>query len=330
MIKLGVVTVMPHGEPWAEVLRRYYPQCELTAVWDYDPEVAAKFAKDYGVGRVVERVEDMVDLVDAALIPGGRVPPRAKQGVEAYIMDWVEVGPSDHLRLAEPFLKAGKPVNVDKPFADSVTEAQTMIDLSRRHRAPLMSTSAIRYSPQVVSLKEIIDAGACGLGDPRTAVLIMGGAPLYWYGIHGLEALYTVFGPGVEYVLCDEACRYYGPGNPDAWSGIIKWADQKLGMLHLVRDVPAEKKEPLWPTTYVLPDFLGVYYQLRVFGTTGVTDIDVKGKTYYTRMLGEFIKMIETGREPIPLEQTLEVTRILLALQQAARTGGRVYAKDIK
>ena len=47
-------------------------------------------------------------------------------------------------------------------------------------------------------------------------------------------------------------------------------------------------------------------------------------------LLGEFIKMIETGREPIPLEQTLEVTRILLALQQAARTGGRVYAKDIK
>jgi len=330
MIKLGLLSVRPHGEPWAEVLRAKFPRVRLTAVWDYKREVAEAFAETYDIDRVVDRPEDMVNDVDAALIPGGRTPPEeVKDGAEAYIMDWTKVGPSDHLKLAAPFLSAGKPVNVDKPFADSVEEALEMISLARKNNAPLMSTSALRYSPQVIGLREVVEAGSGGIGEPRTLLVIMGGAPLMWYGVHGIEAMYTVFGPGVEYVLCDAAYKYFGAEDPDAWFGIVKWKDQKQGMLHLLRDVPAGAKEPLWPTTYVLPDFLGVYYQMRLLGTTGVTDIDVKGKTYYTRMLSEFVRMIETGKEPIPLEQTLEVTKILLALKASVETGKRVYLKDL-
>ena len=110
MIRLGVVSVMPHGEPWAEVLRAKFPQVELSAVWDYRRETAEKFAQQYKVARVVDHPEDMIDDIDAVLIPGGRVPPEGKEGAETYIMEWTGVGSSDHLNLSAPFLRAGKPV----------------------------------------------------------------------------------------------------------------------------------------------------------------------------------------------------------------------------
>lgn len=330
MIRLGIVSVKPHGEPWAEVLRSKFPEVELAAVWDYEREVAETFAKAYGIKKVVNHHEDMVDDVDAALIPGGRRPPEeVRDAAESYVMEWTKVGRSDHLRLSAPFLSAGKPVNVDKPFADSVEEAEEMISLARKNKAPLMSTSALRYSPQVMGLREVVEAGAGGIGDPRTLLVIMGGAPLVWYGVHGVEAMYAVFGPGVECVSCDAAYRYHGVKEPDAWLGIMKWKDQKLAMLHLLREAPSDAQRPLWPTTYALPKFLGVYYQMRLFGTTGVTDVDVKGKTYYTRMLANFMEMIQTREEPIPLEETLEVTKVLLALQRSVDSGERVYLKDL-
>lgn len=108
-LRLGMITVEPHGRPWAEVLSRR-SDVSMEYAWDYDADRAKAYAARYGIPRVVDRFEDMVREVDAVMIGGGRRPP-GSDGI------WGE-NPDDHLELARPFLESGTPTLIDKPLAD--------------------------------------------------------------------------------------------------------------------------------------------------------------------------------------------------------------------
>jgi len=84
--------------------------------------------RGYGIA-LVARPEDMLGQIDAVMI-------ESQQG-------------SRHLERARPFLEAGLPTFVDKPFAETVAEADSMIALARQHGSPLLSCSALRYDPVI-------------------------------------------------------------------------------------------------------------------------------------------------------------------------------------
>jgi hypothetical protein len=98
-LKLGMITVEPHGRPWAEVLARW-PEVKMTAAWDYDVERARWYADKYSIPLVVENVEDMLGKVDAVLIGGGRRMPKpgSRWGEEV----------DDHQRFSKPFLERSR------------------------------------------------------------------------------------------------------------------------------------------------------------------------------------------------------------------------------
>lgn len=69
---------------------------------------------------------------------------------------------STHFPLAERALKAGKHVFVEKPFARTTQEAQTLIEMAQERNLRVMPGHTFEYSPAVVKIKELIDAGEIG------------------------------------------------------------------------------------------------------------------------------------------------------------------------
>src|ERR1700730_8869832 len=79
---------------------------------------------------LVDKPEDMIGKVDGMLIES------QEGGV--------------HLQRARPFLEAGIPCYVDKPFACSAADARKLVELAERKKVGLFSSSSLRYSPELV------------------------------------------------------------------------------------------------------------------------------------------------------------------------------------
>jgi predicted dehydrogenase len=113
-------------------------EVELVGVHDSNPDTARKIAAKCKT-RAFGSLEEMVDAVDAASI----VTPT-----------------STHLAIAEPFLKRGKHVLVEKPIAMNTEEARKLVDLAEKHGAKLAVGHVERFNPVLVALEE-------RLGRPR-------------------------------------------------------------------------------------------------------------------------------------------------------------------
>jgi predicted dehydrogenase len=95
-----------------------------------------------------------------------------------------------HRAAALPFVRAGLPVLVDKPFTASVADAQDLVAAARASGALLLSCSALRFVPDVARLRtEGAALGAVtvltvtGPADPRS---VHDG--LFFLGVHLVEA----------------------------------------------------------------------------------------------------------------------------------------------
>lgn len=99
--------------------------------------------------------------------------------------------PEEHPRLASLALCAGKPLYVDKTFANSEHEARSMFALAQQHGTPMFSASALRYS---AAYKNLSQRGI------RSIVSRGGGQP-YNYVIHQLEPIVMLMGDSVSRVM---------------------------------------------------------------------------------------------------------------------------------
>lgn len=111
---------------------------ELVGVYDTDPAAAKKVADKYRT-RIFSSLDEMVDAVEAASI----VTPTVT-----------------HLAVAEPFLRKGKHILVEKPIAMDTAEARQMVTLADQHGAKLAVGHVERFNPVLAALEE-------RLGRPR-------------------------------------------------------------------------------------------------------------------------------------------------------------------
>jgi predicted dehydrogenase len=136
-VKVGVAGVGHMGKEHARIYSELQ-EAELVGVHDSNPDTARKIAAKCKT-RAFGSLEEMVDAVDAASI----VTPT-----------------STHLAIAEPFLKRGKHVFVEKPIAMNTEEARKLVDLAEKHGAKLAVGHVERFNPVLVALEE-------RLGRPR-------------------------------------------------------------------------------------------------------------------------------------------------------------------
>lgn len=289
MIKIGMVGGAKawHARSFSEMFNGYdeekarkhgYPLyktriegARVTHVWDEDEKEAHLLAEICGIDRVVPRMEDMIGEVDGVIIADDLT--------------------MRHQRRAIPFLKAGMPTFVDKPLSPDIEEAVSLVELAKRHNAPFMSCSALRYAKEIEEFQREKEA----LGEILTGNSICSG-DLIFYGIHALEQLYVAVGGGIESV------QNVGEEGKDIV--VITWQDGRRFVLTAFKEI-------------------AYLFQMNLYGTKGWREIRVEDSDYfYSNMLKAFLKMVKTKEEPFPPEETLEIIRTLVSARLSAQMGG--------
>jgi hypothetical protein len=228
--------------------------------------------------EMVDRPEDLSGRVDGVLI-------ESQEGAA-------------HLERARPFLEAGMPLFIDKPFTNSVHDAGEIVRLAGQYGAPVFSSSSLRFVPELVSLLEERDAlGAIHGADVWTPAPTHPRNPgLFHYGIHGVEPLYAVMGPG-----CHEVCCMSEPGGEVV---VGRWRDGRIGTVRGIREGAA----PIGIT---------------VFAEKAVRTVPLQTKLIYRELLKQIITFFETGRPPIPLSHTVEIVAFIEAALHSAHNDGQ-------
>ena len=117
---------------------------------------------------------------------------------------------------------------------------------------------------------------------------------LFWYGIHGVETLFTILGPGCESVVRVQS------DNTELVVG--RWPHGRIGTFRGTRE--------------------GLHtYGATAFGEKGV--VHAGRFEGYEPLLVEIVKFFKTGRPPVSAEQTLEILAFMEAAEESKRQGGR-------
>jgi len=288
-LRAGIVGLDAHALPWTKILNN--PQAEgeladMVVVAGYpggSPDIPQSMQI---LERSVEPIRaagvEIVDSIDALL---------AKVDVVLVL----SIDGRTHLEQARRVIAAGKPLFVDKPMAASVEDAREIFRLAREKGVPCFSSSALRFSPGTVAACQESEVGQILGCDAFSPCPLEPHHPdLFWYGIHGVETLFTIMGPGCESV------QRVPSGNFDVVVG--RWKDGRLGT------------------------FRGTRQGAHTYGATifGSKTIKEAGKFEgYEPLLVEIVKCFKTGRAPVSPEQTLEILAFMQAADESKRQGGR-------
>lgn len=206
-----------------------------------------------------------------------------------------------HLERARPFLERGVPTFVDKPFACSTADALALIDLAERHQAPLFSTSSLRYAPEVASA-----AGGTAQTGRLLGASVYGPAllhpsgrnpGLFHYGIHPVEMLFTLLGPGCQQVSCQrlEAAEVIA----------ATWNDGKVATLCGLRN---DRRD----------------YGFTLYGTEGNEVRALPDRYFYTELLHEIVRFFQEKQTPLDPSESLEIVAFIEAVNRSADQNGLV------
>jgi hypothetical protein len=126
---------------------------------------------------------------------------------------------------------------------------------------------------------------------------------LFYYGIHGVEALYAVMGTG-----CGAVSRRI---DADADITTCTWKDGRVGIYH-----GTLKPAPQMPL-------------LRAWGERGTADAVSTGN--YEEMLYEIAQFFHTGRVPFDVAETIEIFEFMTAADVSKeRNGAAVPLAEVR
>ncbi|MEO6246670.1 MAG: Gfo/Idh/MocA family oxidoreductase [Opitutaceae bacterium] len=213
------------------------------------------------------------------------------RNVDAIMIESVDGRP--HLDQFRRVLAAKKPVFIDKPLPGSLRDGLEIARLAREHGVPVFSSSSLRYGADPIGSKIEKIGGALTAYSVGPAELEPHHPDLFWYGIHGVEALFTVLGPG-----CTKIVRTH-TDKTDVVTGV--WADGRVGTMQGNRN-----------------GFKG--YGVTVIGPKGT--VTVGEKHSYAGLLTEVMAFFQTKISPVPLETTIEILAFMEAADESKRRGG--------
>lgn len=255
------------------------PGARVTHLWTDNPAEAPQVAAASLIGHIVAKPEDVIGQVDAAIIS-------------------TDDG-DDHIRRVKPFIEAGLPVFVDKPMATNIADLRQFVQWHRAG-ATILSTSGMRYAPEM----RLSDAQQTQIGELRW---ITSFTCKTWerYGIHALEAVEPLLGPGFLSVQAE--------------------SDTAGDVVHLTH------KSGIRVTIGAIHDAYGSFGAVHLYGTKGQIPLRLTD-TYraFRSQLVAFIDMLNTGNRPLPFDETVELMAVIIAGRRSREQGGaRVQIADI-
>lgn len=214
--------------------------------------------------------------------------PELCRNVDAVLVESVDGRP--HLEQARAVIAAGKPLYIDKPMAGSLRDGIEIFRLAAEANVPVFTASSLRFGSNTLAAR----AGAIGIVTNAVtsspAALEPHHPDLFWYGIHGVESLFTVMGPG-----CLSVKR-----STNATGGIEVtgfWPDGRKG-------------------TFTE----GKGYTGRAQGTAG--EQAVGSYDGYAPLVVEIVRFLNTRRPPVAARESIEILAFMEAADESKRRGG--------
>jgi uncharacterized protein with GYD domain len=200
-----------------------------------------------------------------------------------------------HLEQAREIFKSGKCVFIDKPIAASLQDAVKIYKEAAEWNIPVFSASSLRYMKNVQAVRnENLIGSVLGADTFSPATLEPHHPDLFWYGIHGVEVLYTVMGTG-----CDTVTRFT---TEDSDVVVGKWKDGRLGTFRGTRKG--------------IHDYGGI-----AFGTDG--NMNLGHFEGYLALVEKIAEFFRTGMPPVSAQETLEIYAFMEASDESRRNGGK-------
>lgn len=295
-LRAGIIgTDTSHVPQFTKILNSH-PEWKVKVVAAFkggSPDLPISANRLEGFAKTIseEQGVELVDSIEALL---------AK--VDVVLLTSVDGRP--HLAQVTPVFKAGKRVFIDKPLAASLDDVRRIVQLSKETGTPFFSASSVRFHPDLDRLRESPDVGKVTRVQASYVLNTIPFHPdLFYYGIHGVEALYEVMGTG-----CVRVSRKI---EGDADITTCHWKDGRVGVY---RGLPkADRDQPL----------------LTVSGDRGTAS--TSGAPANEEILRAIAEFFHTGRSPVDMAQTVEVFEFMTAAQVSKeRNGAEVALEELR
>ena len=294
VIKIGIIGLdTSHSTAFTELLNgdsddKFVKEFEVVAAYPYGSKTIQSSyeripgyieeVKKHGV-EITSSIADLLDKVDCVMLEtnDGRI----------------------HLEQAMEVFKSGKICYIDKPIGATLGQAIAIYEMAEKYNVPIFSSSALRYSPQNQKLRNGEFGKILG-ADCYSPHKVEPTHPDFgFYGIHGVETLYTLMGTG-----CESVNRM---SSKDADVVVGRWKDGRIGTFRGIKEGPA------------------------IYGGTAYTpkgSIAAGGYEGYKVLLDQILTFFKTGVAPISKEETIEIFTFMKASNMSKEQNGKIVTME--
>ena len=252
----------------------------VAAVKDSSPDVESSYT------RVEKYTAELTGKWGVKLYP---TVDELCRHVDAVMIENVDGRP--HLKHAMDVIKAGKPLYIDKPLAGTLEDCVKIYQLAKEHKVPVFSSSSLRFAQATLAARTGKHGKVISCNTFSPAHLEPHHPDLFWYGIHGVESLFTVMGPG---------CVSVKRGTTD---------DGKIEVTGTWKD-----------------GRVGIFREGKGYGGTArceTGDHPVGGYDGYAPLVEAVIQFFKTGKSPVDARETLEIYAFMQAADESKAANGK-------
>lgn len=346
-IRIGLIGAGNIGAVHVQGFQKLPQECEVAAISDVNAQLAAARAQEYGIPRVYDSSDALIESEDIDAVVIG-VPNRF------------------HAPLAVKALEAGKHVLLEKPMAVDLADARRILQASRESKAVLMIAHQMRWEAVPLQIKEQVERGELGRiytaktgwfrrkgipgwGTWFTRKDMSGGGPLIDIGVHMLDLALHLMGNPKPVSVSGATYAEFGPhrkgiggwGKPN-WDGYFDVEDLATALIRM-EDGSTLTLEVSWavhmdtdnrPFIHLMGSEGGATYR----GSTGklltekfnrpletelITPENDEGSRM--RMVRHFLECIREGKEPLTSAITGYTNNLVLdAIYESSRKGEEI------
>ena len=208
--------------------------------------------------------------------------------VDVVLLESVDGRP--HLEQVKPVLEARKRVFIDKPMAASLSDVIQIFQLAKERKVPVFSSSGLRFARNTQAVHNGLIGKVTYAETYGPCELEPHHPDLFWYGVHGVESLFTIMGTGCETVQRQTT--------PDGKIEVVgTWSGGRKGVFR-------EDK-----------GFHGLAKGEK--GETAAGSFDG-----YQPLVAAIMKFFQTGVAPVKPEETIEIFAFMEAADASKNQGG--------
>ena len=246
---------------------------KITAAWESDPSGDDWCAKN-GIRRATS-AEDAVHDADAVML-------LAPDNIE------------DHHKLSQAVLPFGKPTLIDKFLAPTLADARAIVDLAAHHRAPIFSSSSLRYAVELEAVKAEFE------GKEIPEAYVRGLANWDNYGVHTIAMALRIMGSNVKRVI--------DTGTATARTVTLDFGGSRRAVID-VRTAENEWEEFNWRFAFRTGDH---------YVSADIRDYD----GFYTNLMREACQFFKTAHPPITTHEMLTTVAVIESANNSLGSAG--------